>query len=382
MTKAKDNKNTIINQIVTGVSVALATTLINELITFTKSSQCSIVDVNEWDNSYKQVNQYLLKLDEKSYNKHKEPTTNKDYSDLTNNISYFIKLKNKNFIKVDTYKPEDKRSGYVEKHIRLSFIGKDRHKNRTQFIKDIAKVSDEKHILVNYMSKGLTLSHKVIAPNFSNIILDDRVTYSIINGLQNWNNSKDWYIKNNLVHKIGVFLHGNPGTGKSTVAKAISNMFNNAPIVAIDQNDVMNSIVKVIEMRRKHEGVIVVLIEDFDMYFKKREDIQTEELTKQNQENQNAIFQLLDGVYSSEDTIYIATTNHKDKLDPALIRYGRFDIREELDYFDERRALKCTTKLGYTKEVLDSFKLTYPVQPSQLQSKIMEYRALNINKGE
>ncbi|WP_455717679.1 AAA family ATPase, partial [Anaerosporobacter sp.] len=191
--------------------------------------------------------------------------------------------------------------------------------------------------------------------------------------------SKTWYGDNELVHKIGVFLYGKPGTGKSTVAKAISSMFNNAPILTIDPNNIMSSVNGILKMRKKYEGTIIVLIEDFDMYFKSREELDgcqlDNEQKKKKDNNQNAIFQLLDGIYSTDNTIYIATTNYKDRIDSALIRHGRFDIQEELDYFDEDQALDCVKLLGYDKKVLDKLKIEYPTQPSYLQSKIMEYRA-------
>ena len=219
----------------------------------------------------------------------------------------------------------------------------------------------------------------MIPHSFDNIVLDEKVKQNIINGLVNWDKSKNWYDEHQLVYKIGVFLYGKPGTGKSTVAKAISSMFGNAPILTIDLNDIMKSVNGILKMRKKYDGTIVVLIEDFDMYFKSREEIENVEIgldqKKQKDFNQNAIFQLLDGVYSTNDTIYVATTNYKDRIDSALIRYGRFDIQEELNYFSKDDAAKCVELLGYNEKVLDSMNLEYPVQPAYLQSKIMEYRA-------
>lgn len=135
-------------------------------------------------------------------------------------------------------------------------------------------------------------------------------------------------------------------------------------------------------MRKKYDGTLIVLIEDFDMYFKSREELENIEIgiaqKKQKDFNQNAIFQLLDGVYSTENTIYIATTNYKDRIDSALIRHGRFDIQEELEYFDRNDAVKCAELLGYDEAVLNSLNVTYPVQPAYLQSKVMEYRARRV----
>ena len=45
----------------------------------------------------------------------------------------------------------------------------------------------------------------------------------------------------------------------------------------------------------------------------------------------------LDGVRSQEGRILIMTTNHKEKLDPALLRPGRADVHAELNYASEKQ---------------------------------------------
>lgn len=377
----RTNKNdSIIKQIVTGIAVSLGVTAVTSTFQIVKSLKMSTIDVGEWDNSYNNINKMLYKLKPDAYIKHRTPTTNKDFYELSEDVSYFIPLKNKNYIKVETYRNKSEKTFYPEHRLKVQFFGKERYRYREEFLKNALKITDDKHIRVQYLNE-YEMSCDVIPHSFDNIVLNDKVKNNIVGGLSNWNNSKDWYENHQLVHKIGVFLYGKAGTGKSTVAKAISVMFNNAPILTIDPNNIMNSVNGILKMRKKYDGTIIVLIEDFDMYFKSREEVENIEIgfeqKKQKDFNQNAIFQLLDGVYSTDDTIYIATTNYKERIDPALIRYGRFDIQEELDYFNENEALECVELLGYDKEVLENMKLEYPIQPSYLQSKIMEYRANN-----
>lgn len=380
----KTNKNdSVIKQIVTGIAVSLGVTAVTSTFQIIKSLKMSTIDVGEWDNSYNNINKMLYKLKPDTYIKHRTPTTNKDFYELSEDISYFIPLKNKNYIKVETYRNKSEKTFYPEHRLKVQFFGKERYKHREEFLRNALKITNDKHIRVQYLNE-YEMSCDVIPHSFDNIVLNDKVKNNIVGGLSNWNSSKDWYENHQLVHKIGVFLYGKAGTGKSTVAKAISVMFNNAPILTIDPNNIMNSINGILKMRKKYDGTIIVLIEDFDMYFKSREEVENIEMgfeqKKQKDFNQNAIFQLLDGVYSTDDTIYIATTNYEDRIDSALIRYGRFDIQEELDYFNEDEALECVELLGYDKEVLENMKLEYPVQPSYLQSKIMEYRANNREK--
>lgn len=371
-------RETIIEKVIAGIAISIGGATITELAKMIKSSKMSIINIGEWDGSYNKVNKIIYKLNPDKYDKHKVPTTNNDCYELCNDITYYIKLEDKNYIKVETYKNTNENKYYPEQRLKISFIGRNKYKHRERFLKDAMKLSDEKHISVKYLNEFETTC-EVIPHKFNKIVLDDNVKERITKGLRNWSDSKDWYDENELVYKIGVFLYGKPGTGKSTVAKAISSMFDNAPILTIDPNNIMNSVNGILKMRKKYTGTIIVLIEDFDMYFKSREEVDgiqlDNEQKKRKDNNQNAIFQLLDGIYSTDNTIYIATTNYKDRIDSALIRHGRFDIQEELDYFDENQALTCVKLLGYNKLVLDKLKLNYPIQPSYLQSKIMEYRA-------
>lgn len=368
----------VIKRIVTGVAVSLGVTAVTSTFQIIKSLKTSTIDVGEWDNSYNNINKMLYRLNPDTYIKHRMPTTNKDFYELSEDISYFISLKNKNYIKVETYRNKSEKSYYPEHRLRIQFFGKERYKHREEFLRNALRITDGKHIRVQYLNE-YEISCDVIPHSFDNIVLDEKVKQNIVNGLVNWDKSKNWYDEHQLVHKIGVFLYGKPGTGKSTVAKAISSMFGNAPILTIDPNNIMNSVNGILKMRKKYDGTIIVLIEDFDMYFKSREEIENVEIgldqKKQKDFNQNAIFQLLDGVYSTDDTIYVATTNYKDRIDSALIRYGRFDIQEELNYFNKYNAVKCVKILGYNENILDSMNLEYPVQPAYLQSKVMEYRA-------
>lgn len=373
----------VIKRIVTGVAVSLGVSAVTSTFQIIKSIKTSIIDIGEWDNSYNNINKILYRLNPDMYIKHRMPTINKDFYELSEDISYFISLKNKNYIKVETYRKSES-SYYPEHRLKIRFFGRERYKYRAEFLNNALKITDDKHIRVQYLNE-YEISCDVIPLSFDNIVLDKNVKQNIINGLTNWNKSKNWYEEHQLVHKIGVFLYGKPGTGKSTVAKAISSMFSNAPILTIDPNNIMNSVKGILRMRKKYDGTIVILIEDFDMYFKSREEIENIEIgldqKKQKDFNQNAIFQLLDGVYSTDDTIYVATTNYKDRIDSALIRYGRFDIQEELSYFNKYDAAKCVKLLGYNENILDTMKIEYPVQPAYLQSKIMEYRA-NYNSNE
>lgn len=386
MDKRKGTK--MLSHIIGEIAISLGVSVITDVAKTINSATASIISVREWDETYNGINKMLYKLSPKQYEKHRAPSKNKNSYELTSGVRYIVKLKDNNFAMVETTR-EDNSKIFFEKSLHIRFIGKNRYLYRNAFLVESAKLTDKKCIPVKYLNE-YGIQCDIIPRSFDSIVLEDSVRHNIVSGLQNWKASRDWYEAHQLVYKIGVFLYGDPGTGKSTIARAISEMFNRAPILVMDINNIMQSIRSIIKMRERYKGTIIVLIEDIDMYFPKQVDRidneqdnpdqnkEAEERT--NKINQNAIFQLLDGVYSTDDTIYITTTNYKDKLDSALIRCGRFDIQERLTNLTEDGAKKKVQLLGYDASVLRELNIEYPVQPALLQSKIMEYRANQLKK--
>ena len=108
--------------------------------------------------------------------------------------------------------------------------------------------------------------------------------------------------------------------------------------------------------------------EDIDFYITKRNG-DKDFMQYKRDAIQNQILQILDGSYSSDKVIYIATTNHIDKLDPALIRPGRFDLRIEMPWFDRSMAEEFLRSRNSPLSILDN--LSFPISPAKLQSIVI-----------
>lgn len=72
----------------------------------------------------------------------------------------------------------------------------------------------------------------------------------------------------------------------------------------------------------------IMLLEDIDAAFTKRS--QSDNQGYQSMITFSGLLNALDGVASAEERIIFLTTNHVEKLDPALIRPGRIDMKEYL----------------------------------------------------
>ena len=128
----------------------------------------------------------------------------------------------------------------------------------------------------------------------------------------------------------GALMVGNPGTGKTLLAKAIAGEAK-VPFFSISGSDFVEMFVGVgaarvrdmFEQAKKHAPCIV-FIDEIDAVGRQR----GAGLGGGNDEREQTLNQLLvemDGFEGSAGVIVIAATNRPDVLDPALLRPGRFD---------------------------------------------------------
>jgi len=76
----------------------------------------------------------------------------------------------------------------------------------------------------------------------------------------------------------------------------------------------------------------IILLEDIDGIFVEREDVnQNQRRRRRRRVTFAGLLNALDGVRSQEGRILFMTTNHREKLDPALLRPGRCDMQVMLN---------------------------------------------------
>ncbi|KAI0273320.1 BCS1 N terminal-domain-containing protein, partial [Gloeopeniophorella convolvens] len=137
-----------------------------------------------------------------------------------------------------------------------------------------------------------------------------------------------WYADRGIPYRRGYLLHGPPGSGKSSFIQALAGALSyDICVLNLSERGLADD--KLNHLLSNAPERSFVLIEDVDAAFNKR--VQTSEDGYQSSVTFSGFLNALDGVASGEERVIFLTTNHVERLDPALIRPGRVDLAVLID---------------------------------------------------
>src|SRR5437667_3554060 len=126
----------------------------------------------------------------------------------------------------------------------------------------------------------------------------------------------------------GILLYGPPGTGKTLLAKAVATE-SEANFISIKGPEVMSKwvgesekAVRMIFKKAKQVAPCVVFLDEIDAIAHRR-GFDADSGVSERVVNQ--LLTSLDGLESLEGVCVVGATNRPDRLDPAMLRTGRFD---------------------------------------------------------
>jgi cell division protease FtsH len=155
----------------------------------------------------------------------------------------------------------------------------------------------------------------------------------------------------------GVLLVGNPGTGKTMLARAVAGEAN-VPFFSISGSEFVEMFVGVgasrvrdLFAKAKKNAPAIVFIDEIDAVGRKRGSGMGGGHDEREQ-TLNQILVEMDGFETGTNVIVLAATNRADVLDPALLRPGRFDRRTNI-MLPERRDREAILKVHFKNKPTD-----------------------------
>lgn len=176
-----------------------------------------------------------------------------------------------------------------------------------------------------------------------------------------------------IPYRRGYLLHGPPGSGKSSFIQALAGSLGyDICLLNLSERGLADD--KLFHLLSNAPERSIILMEDVDAAFNKR--VQTSEdgyVTKtftrfrglkcfpffslctryQSSVTFSGFLNALDGVASGEERIIFLTTNHMERLDPALIRPGRVDLACLIDDATPSQAKRLFTRFYDSEQNVD-----------------------------
>jgi hypothetical protein len=208
-----------------------------------------------------------------------------------------------------------------------------------------------------------TVEHKIdvqfineSSKNLDTLYLRERDEKKLNHVISKFHHNKALLASLGLPNKLCILLHGPPGTGKSsailTIASYLQKNIYYMSFKNIETNEHLQMMFDHV-VKNCNKGIIV--IEDIDAIgtlchrrFQEYEIVEADESSSSSQKTDaltlSFFLNLIQGTITPDGLIFIATTNHLDKLDPAFYRAGRFDFKLNMGTCDAYQLHKIYMK--------------------------------------
>jgi mitochondrial chaperone BCS1 len=155
------------------------------------------------------------------------------------------------------------------------------------------------------------------------VVADDDRMDRLVADVRRFRARRAWYADRGIPWRRGYLLYGPPGTGKSSAIRALATDLGlDIATLDIGRRGLTDDGLRDALMTAPRNAIIA--IEDIDAVFRDRTNADHVGVSF------SGLLNAIDGVAAQEGRALIMTTNHRERLDPALIRPGRADVHVEL----------------------------------------------------
>ena len=287
------------------------------------------------------------------------------------------------------YKEEASQTKAVKEVIDITVVGRNQKIFDDLFkeIQDFEEGETQYLTIKNWKNDYWRFGPEIYKRPMSTIVLDTKEKEKLIKTIQDFIDEKSWYVDNGIPYHIAILLYGPPGTGKSSLLRGLCTHFNRdlymLSLTGLSDTQFLSAL-------SETSDDSIIGIEDIDSCIatkmrkssKKKKSKKKKSLVEDAEDEAEGFSYLtisgllngIDGVSSGDNRILIATTNHPEKLDPALLREGRFGVQIEIGYLTREMLKEFFARFYPDFSIPKKFKLRKNVAPCEVQKLIFDNR--------
>jgi ATP-dependent Zn protease len=199
---------------------------------------------------------------------------------------------------------------------------------------------------IKYVKSGRSNTTVRRAMNPTNYAFDEGVIERIMSKINTFiqPDTQSKYDREGRPYRLSILLHGPPGTGKTTIAKLIASFIKKDITVVTSSDNILSIFASCTTLYS------IIVLEDVDSLFPARRSSGGEDANSALGNSPaptctfSDILNEMDGITAHEGRIVIMTTNHRDRLDQALLRKGRVDLDEYIGNATRYQIRACVTR--------------------------------------
>lgn len=202
------------------------------------------------------------------------------------------------------------------------------------------------------------------------IFLPDEVMEKITHSIDKYLSSEAEYKEKQIPRHYGLCLYGPPGTGKSSLIMALAHKYDRdiyyPDITTLEKGG------ELAELFANINPNALLVLEDFDTLsaVKSRNKAKTETIGSEDKKHLLSKFlNILDGIMTPHDLMFVITSNHYDDLDDAIKRPGRLNLAVEMPYLNQE-VFNQITHYFYGNDVTFNFKVEGEEIPAAVVTNI------------
>jgi chaperone BCS1 len=200
----------------------------------------------------------------------------------------------------------------------------------------LADVFTQAHALAQTFQKGKTVVYTArkmewavlgkprLKRPLGSVILDEGVKEGLVDDVKEFLKAQEWYTDRGVPYRRGYLLYGPPGTGKTSFIQALAGELDySVAMINLSEIGMTDDLLSQLLTQLPEKSIL--LLEDVDAALVNRRQRDPDGYSGRTV-TASGLLNALDGLAAGEDRIAFLTTNHIDRLDPALIRPGRVDM--------------------------------------------------------